>query len=150
MEDKRNNPSNYAIMTISEGANMVGDKRVQYGEEDAFGHRKLGGIGAITSEAIKKITGQNTIYQQLAYLMRSGVPDALDTMVAISYANLAMDLIMQGRMGQMVALRDGKYTHVPADTVAKGEKQVDVDELYDVKEYRPKVASMLGKPMFLY
>ncbi len=150
MEDKRNNPSNYAIMTISEGAHMIGAKRVQYGEEDAFGHRKLGGIGAITSEAIKKLTGENTIYQQLAYLMRSGAPDALDRMVAISFANLAMDLVEQGRTGRMVALRDGEYTHVPANTVAKSVKQVDVDELYDAESYRPKVASMLGKPMFLY
>ena len=150
MEDKRNNPSNYAIMTISEGARMVGEKRVQYGEEDAFGHRKLGGIGAITSEAIKRLTGQNTMYQQLAYLMRSGPPDALDRMVAISFANLAMDLIEQGRIGRMVALQDGKYTHVPANTVTQGTRQVDVDELYDVEQYRPKVAGMLGKPMFLY
>lgn len=150
MKDKRENPSNYAIMTISEGATMIEGERVQYGEEDAFGHRKLGGIGEITSEAIKKLTGENTVYQRLAYLMRSGPPDALDRMVAISFANLAMDLILQGELGRMVALKDGKYTHVPANTPAQGVKRVDVDELYDVEQYRPKVAKMLGKPMFLY
>lgn len=150
MKDKRDNPSNYAIMTISEGAHMIGDKRAQYGEEDAFGHKKLGGIGSITSEALKKLTGQSTIYQQLAYLMRSGVPDALDRMVAISYANLALDLLFEGTTGRMVALRDGKYTHVPGNMPAKGVKTVDVDELYDVEAYRPKVSHMLDKPMFLY
>jgi len=150
VRDKRNNPSGYAIMTISEGAQMIGDKRVQYGERDAFGHRKLGGIGAVTSAAIREITGAKTIYQQLAYLMRSGAPDALDRMVAISYANLAMDLLLQGQMGRMVALQEGKYTHVPANTPAKGVKHVDVDGLYDVQAYRPKVTDMLGKPMFLY
>lgn len=150
MEDKRNNPSNYAIMTISEGAQIVGEKRMQYGEEDAFGHRKLGGIGEMTSEILKKLTGQNTIYQQLAYLMRSGAPDALDRMVAISYANLALDLLTQNQIGRMVALRDGKYTHVSASTVAQGIKRVDVNQLYDEEAYRPKVAGMLGKPMFLY
>jgi 6-phosphofructokinase 1 len=150
VEDKRANPSNYAIMTISEGASIIGGQVVEYGEEDAYGHKKLGGIGQITSDAIKKITGENTIYQQLGYLMRSGTPDSLDRMVALSYANLATDLIAQGRSGRMVALRDGKYTHIPLSTVISGTKQVDVDELYDRENYRPKVADMLGKPMFLY
>ncbi len=150
VEDKHANPSNYAIMTISEGATMVGGNIVESGEADAYGHRKLGGVGEITSQMIKKLTGENTIYQQLGYLMRSGAPDSLDRMVALSYANLATDLISQGRSGRMVALRDGKYTHIPLSTVASGIKRVDVDELYDREHYRPKVADMLGKPMFLY
>jgi 6-phosphofructokinase 1 len=150
MRDKRENPSNYAMITISEGAHMVGGKVVEYGEADAFGHYKLGGIGQITGEAIKKLTGQNIIYQQLSYLMRSGAPDALDLMAAVNYANLAMSLIIGGQSGRMVALRDGTYTHIPMSTVTSGVKRVDVDELYDVKEYRPKVRHVLGKPMFLY
>jgi 6-phosphofructokinase 1 len=150
MEDKRANPSNYAIMTISEGATLAGGDIIETGEADAYGHRKLGGIGQITSDMIKKLTGENTIYQQLGYLMRSGAPDSLDRMVAFSYANLATDLIAQGRSGRMVALRDGKYTHIPLSTVISGIKRVDVDELYDKQNYRPKVANMLGKPMFLY
>ncbi len=150
LEDKRANPSNYAVLTISEGATLAGGQIVEAGEADAYGHRKLGGIGEITGELIKKITGENIIYQTLGYLMRSGAPDSLDRMVALSYANLATDLIAQGRSGRMVALRDGKYTHIPLSTVISGIKRVDVDELYDKENYRPKVASMLGKPMFLY
>ncbi len=150
LEDKRANPSNYAIMTISEGAKMIGGEIVESGEADAYGHRKLGGIGSVAGEMIKKITGENIIYQQLGYLMRSGAPDSLDRMVALSYANLATDLIAEGRSGRMVALRDGKYTHIPLSTVISGTKRVDVDELYDKEHYRPKVADMLGKPMFLY
>ncbi|MCU0507850.1 MAG: ATP-dependent 6-phosphofructokinase [Anaerolineae bacterium] len=150
LDDKRANPSNYAIMTISEGATLAGGDIIETGEADAYGHRKLGGIGQITSDMIKKITGENTIYQQLGYLMRSGAPDSLDRMVAFSYANLATDLIANGRSGRMVALRDGKYTHIPLSTVISGIKRVDVDELYDKQNYRPKVANMLGKPMFLY
>lgn len=149
-EDKRSNPSNYAIMTISEGARMVGGKIVEYGQVDAYGHKKLGGIGAITGDAIKKLTGSDIIYQQLAYLMRSGEPDALDRMVAISFANLATDLVLREEFGRMVALQDGKYTTVQLDTATKGVKRVDVAELYDVDQYRPKVAYVLGKPMFLY
>ncbi len=150
LTDKKANPSNYAIMTISEGATMVGGQIVQAGEADAYGHQKLGGIGEITGDFIKKTTGERIIYQQLGYLMRSGAPDSLDRMVALSYANLATDLIAQGRSGRMVALRDGKYTHIPLSTVISGIKRVDVDELYDRENYRPKVAGMLGKPMFLY
>ncbi len=150
MQDKNMNPSNYAIVTVSEGAHMKGGKVVEYGEADAYGHRKLGGIGEITGEALKKLTGQNIINQRLGYLMRSGAPDALDLMVAVNFANMAMDLIKNRASGRMVALRDGTYTHIPMSTVTSGIKRVDVDELYDAKEYRPKVRHVLGKPMFLY
>jgi 6-phosphofructokinase 1 len=151
IQDKYNNPSNYAIVTISEGAREIGGDLVHYtGDEDAYGHRKLGGIGKITGERLKEITGENIMYQQLSYLMRSGVPDSLDRMVAVSYGLLAMDLINNGRSGRMVALRDGVYTHVPLNRVISGVKRVDVDEMYDADQYRPKIADMLGKPMFLY
>lgn len=150
MEDKKTNPSNYAIMTISEGAQMVGGKIVEYGQADAYGHKKLGGIGAITGDALQKITGSHIIYQQVAYLMRSGEPDALDRMVAISYASLATDLVLRGEFGKLVALREGKYTVIPVDTISQGKKTVDVAELYDSENYRPKVAHILSKPMFLY
>lgn len=150
MRDKRNNPSNYAMVTISEGAHMVGGKVVEFGEADAYGHRRLGGIGEITGAALKKLTGENIINQRVAYLMRSGAPDALDLMVAVNYANMAMDLVRNGVGGRMCALRDGTYTHIPMSTVTSGIKRVDVDELYDARAYRPKVRHVLGKPMFLY
>jgi 6-phosphofructokinase len=151
VQDKYANPSNYAIMTISEGAREIGGKLIHYdGDEDAYGHKKLGGIGKFTGERLKQITGENVIYQQLGYLMRSGAPDSLDRMVAVSYGLLAMDLVAQGRSGRMVALRDGMYTHVPLNRVISGVKRVDVDEMYDAEQYRPKIADMLGKPMFLY
>ena len=150
IKDKQENPSNYAMVTISEGAHIVGGKIVEYGEADAYGHRKLGGIGEIVGEALKKLTGFHILYQRLSYMMRSGAPDALDLMVAVNFANLAMDLIDEGSSGRMVALRDGKYTHIPMSEVAMGIKRVDVDELYDAEQYRPKVYNVLDKPMFLY
>lgn len=150
LKDKSANPSNYAMVTISEGAHMVGGKVIEYGEADAYGHRKLGGIGILTGDALKKLTGENIIYQQLSYLMRSGAPDALDLMVAVNFANMAMTLLASGVRGRMMALRDGVYTHVPMSLVGSGLKRVDIDELYDIEEYRPKVRHVLGKPMFLY
>jgi 6-phosphofructokinase 1 len=90
------------------------------------------------------------MYQQVAYLMRSGAPDSIDLMVGFNFANMAMDLITSGNFGRMVALNDGKYTDVPANILSEGVKRVDVDELYDVEAYRPKVRHVNGKPMFLY
>ncbi|HEY0601939.1 MAG TPA: 6-phosphofructokinase [Herpetosiphonaceae bacterium] len=150
VEDHRRNPSNYAICVISEGASMIGGQVVEYGQEDAYGHKKLGGIGMITGEGLKRLTGVDIVYQQLAYLMRAGAPDSLDRMVAISYANLAVDQILQGHSGRMVALQEGMYTTVPVDTMTQGTKRVDVAELYDTESYRPRVTHILGKPMFLY
>jgi len=150
MRDKKNNPSNYAMITMSEGAQMVGGKIVEYGQADAYGHKKLGGIGLITGDALKKITGEDILYQQISYLMRSGAPDSLDLMVAVNYANTAIKLVKRGASNRMVALRNGTYTSVPITTISQGVKRVDVEELYDAEEYRPKVRHVEGKPMFLY
>src|SRR6185369_7618277 len=104
-EDKKGNSSNYAMVTVSEGASMLGGQIEEFGQEDAYGHKKLGGIGVVVSEAIKRLTGSHIIYQQLSYLMRSGAPDSLDLMVAFNYANMAMDLIAEGMSGRMVCLK---------------------------------------------
>ena len=148
--DKRANPSNYSMLTVSEGATVAGGDMVVSGEEDAYGHRKLGGIGELTAELLKERTGEQTIVQVVGYLMRSGAPDSLDLMVATNYAVMAADLALEGSSGRMVALRSGTYTSVPISATREGVKRVDVDELYDVDEYRPKVRHVRGKPMFLY
>jgi len=150
MADKAANPSNYAMLAISEGAVIEGGEMFLSGEEDAYGHRKLGGVGAQAGDMIRQITGQGIILQQVAYLMRSGSPDSLDLMVATNYAIMAADLAVEGRSGRMVALRGGTYTNVPISVTREGVKRVDVDELYDLTEYRPKVRHVGGKPMFLY
>jgi 6-phosphofructokinase len=150
MADKRTNPSGYAMMTISEGASMIGGEAIQSGMADAYGHLKLGGIGQVTGEALREITGEGIIYQQVGYLMRSGSPDSLDLMVAINYAVMAADLVIEGTFGRLVALRNGNYTNVPLPVLRQGVKRVDVAALYDVDGYRPKIRHVDGKPMFLY
>lgn len=150
MEDKRRNPSNYAMVTVSEGATHVGGEVHLSGAADAYGHRKLGGIGETTGAMIKELTGQDIISQELGYLMRSGRPDSLDLMVAINYAVMAADLAVEGEKGRMVALRSGTYTNVPVSVTGDGAKRVDVDALYDAETYRPKLRQVAGKPMFLY
>lgn len=149
LEDKKRNPSNYSMMTISEGARMEGGEIIQRGTADAYGHQKLGGIGMITGEMIKELTGENIIYQQIAYLMRSGAPDSLDLMVASNFAHMAMDMVLKGQSGRMVALRGGVYTDIPISMIMQGRKHVDVGELYDIAKYKPKVRHVAGMPMFL-
>ena len=150
VESRGRNPSNYALIAVSEGATMIGGQVVEYGQEDAYGHRKLGGIGEIVAAALKEVTGVDTLHQQLAYLMRAGAPDSLDRMVAVSFGNLAVEELIRGHSGRMVALQDGNYTIVPVETPVQGTKRVDVDGLYDSENYRPAVRHLLGKPMFLY
>lgn len=148
--DQRANPSGYAMLTISEGASLAEGEMALSGEADEYGHRKLGGIGAYTGELLRERLGRPVLYQQVAYLMRSGVPDSLDVMVATNYGVAAADLALEGAHGRMVALRSGTYTHVPISVTAEGVKRVDVDELYDVDAYQPKLRHVFGKPMFLY
>jgi len=148
--DREANPSHYAMVTISEGATIKGGDMMLSGEADAYGHRKLGGIGLQTGELLKERTGANIIYQQVGYLMRSGSPDSLDLMVATNYAVMAADLALEGMSGRMVALRGGTYTSVPISVTREGVKRVDVDELYDKENYKPKLRHVTGKPMFLY
>ena len=150
VEDRAKNPSNYAIVTISEGATLKGGSILESGEADAYGHKKLGGIGSLVAEEIKQRTKINIMYQQMAYIMRAGAPDSLDRMVAVSFGNLALDQVAMGHTGRMVALQQGIYTTVPLEMVVAGKKRVDVTGLYDSENYRPKVRDMLGKPMFLY
>lgn len=150
VEDRAKNPSNYAIVVVSEGASMIDGQVVEGGAEDAFGHKKLGGIGVLLGETLKEITGIDVVNQQLAYLMRSGSPDSLDRMVALSYGTLAVQELAKGHTGVMVALQNGVYTTVPIETCVSGLKRVDVGELYDKDQYRARVSHLLGKPMFLY
>jgi len=150
MVDRASSPSNYAMMTISEGSQSIDGGLVQDGEADMFGHKKLGGIGKWTADTIGEITGIKPTFQQLGYLMRSGAPDHLDLMVASNYANLAMDLINKGDFGHMVALREGRYTYVSADAPSQKARSVDVNAFYDVENYRARMKSILDTPMYLY
>jgi 6-phosphofructokinase len=148
--DKAENPSNYAVVAISEGARTITGQLVESGEADAVGQRKLGGIGGALAEHLERLSRDKVIYQRLAYLMRSGAPDSLDLTVARNYGSLAADLVRRGDTGKMVAVVDGRYNAVPIAVGGEGKKRVDVTRFYDPIEYRPKVAEVMGMPMFLH
>jgi 6-phosphofructokinase len=148
-EDRARSASRYTMTVVSEGASIIGEDIIESGEEDAYGHRKLGGIGERIGAGLKQLTGTNIMNQKLGYLLRSGGPDAVDLIVGKNYGTMCVQLIAEGQSGLMMAIRDGCYTTQPADISTMGEHRVDVDNLYDTGQYHPKIARVQGIPMYL-
>ena len=145
--DRRSNPSNYAVVTISEGAHPLGAAAATQAASEP---RESASAGRVLGDALSEISGEDTLYQQVGYLMRSGAPDGLDLMVADNFAALALSLIDSREEQHMVSLQHGVYASVPIRTISTGLKRVDVPELYDPQHYLPVVTHVRGKPMFLY
>lgn len=148
-KDKLDNPSNYAIIVISEGATTDGGEVVESGDTDAYGHRKLGGIGDLLGDQIKLLTGYNIMYQKLGYLVRSGPADVVDRMVGMNFGTLAWQLTQKGDFGKMTAINHGRYNAVSVENVIKTKRVVDVEKYYDAAEYRPRIKEVMGLPLFL-
>jgi len=148
-EDKRNNPSNYSLVVVSEGATWEGRELQEYGEADAYGHRKKVDIGEALAAEIKRRTGEDTMSSDLTYDLRSGDPDSVDHLTAITFANIALDLVADNVSGRMVGIQDGNYacSEIPKPTA--GARQVDLDALYNVDRYRPRYDNKVGKPLLL-
>jgi 6-phosphofructokinase len=149
LEDKRNNPSGYAFVIASEGAVWQGQSVSEYGEADAYGHKKKADIGHALGEEIRRRTGEEVMVSDLTYDLRSGDPDALDQIVAITFANVAVDLIREGIYGRLTAVQEGKYTHTPLPDPQLGPRKLDVPRMYNLTRYRPHYAGRLGSPLFL-
>ena len=149
MEDKRNNPSNYSIVVVSEGATWIGHKVTEYGEADAYGHRKKVDIGQSLAQEIRKRTGEETMASDLTYDLRSGDPDSIDHLVAITFANIALDLVSDNVTGRMVGIQDGRYCHAEIPDPAAGARTVDIEKFYNVDRYRPRYDNKLGAPLML-
>ena len=156
-EDRKENPSLYSVVLVSEGAVLEGGGMVYEDEEkDQYGHRKLGGIGDRVSHFLKDCSPRhnngrriNVISQRLSYIVRCGDPDAVDSIVPMAFGNLALDLVLDGRSGRMVCLRNGQYDDVPIEVVTSTKKVVDVDKYYDRERLRPLYKSFSHKPFFL-
>jgi 6-phosphofructokinase 1 len=147
-DDHRNNPSRYSMVIAAEGAIWKGAELADTGETDAFGHRHKMNVGEALAIELKARTGIESVASELTYDLRSGEPDMLDSMVASTFANVAMDLIRDGQSGRMVAIREGKYAHVPLAETAKPPRRVQLDA-YDTERFRPKYADRLGDPLLL-
>lgn len=157
VEDRAKNPSRYSVVLVSEGAMFEGvDMVFQDEERDAYGHMKLGGIGDRLSAKLKELSPKynngrriNTIYQKLSYLVRSGDPDALDSVVPMAFGNLALDLILRGNHGRLIVLKNGRYDNMPVDVVTSTSKVVDVRKHYNTERLRPLYKSFEMKPLFI-
>jgi len=157
VHDRNRNPSRYSIVLVSEGAMFEGGEMVfQTQAADAFGHKKLGGIGDLVSEELTQISPKfnkgkkiECINQKLGYLVRCGDPDAIDSIVPMAYGNLALDLLLNRIHGRLVVLKNGRYDNMPIDTVTATKKIVNVKEHYSVERLRPVYQSFEMKPLFL-
>jgi 6-phosphofructokinase len=149
LEDRERNPSRYAFVIASEGAVWKGRAVEEFGEADAYGHKKKVDIGQALSDELHKRSGVETMTSDLTYDLRSGEADALDQMVAMTFANVAMDLIREGVHGRLVAVQDGKYTHAPMPDPKLGPRKVDISKLYNIGRFRPNYSGKLGVPLLL-
>jgi len=147
--DHAANPSRYSVIVAAEGVTLTGGAEVEQGEEDAYGRRKLGGIGEVLGAEIKQRTGLDTIVQRLAYMMRSGPPDSFDRMLATGFATFAVELVEQKRFGRFCAVQGGKYVALDADEPSRGRRGVDVARMYDSESYRPRISAMDGRAAFI-
>lgn len=155
--DRRNNPSHYSTVLVSEGAMFEGGEMIfEEGAADAYGHKKLGGIGELVSRKLKELAPKfnngkpiEVIDQKLGYLVRCGDPDAIDSIVPMAYGNLALDLLLKKKSGCLVVLRNGRYDDLPIDTVTSAKKVVNVKEHYNTARLRPHYSSFENKPLFI-
>src|SRR5213080_1080823 len=149
LEDKRTNPSNYALVVLSEGAAWEGYKVQEYGEPDAYGHRKKASVAESLADEIKRRVGEETITSDLTYDLRSGDPDFMDKLVALTFGNMAYDAILDGKTGLMSAMVNGCYDLVPFPDPRLGPRKADVATMYNTERYRPIYGNKRGQPIFL-
>jgi 6-phosphofructokinase 1 len=157
VHDRNRNPSRYSIVLVSEGAMFEGGDMVFQGEAaDAFGHKKLGGIGELVAEELTNLSPKfnhgkkiDCITQKLGYLVRCGDPDAIDSIVPMAYGNLALDLLLNRIHGRLVVLKNGRYDNMPIETVTATKKVINVKEHYSIERLRPVYQSFEMKPLFL-
>jgi 6-phosphofructokinase 1 len=158
VEDRNRHPSKYAVVLISEGAKMAHETEMSFeGEEkDQYGHKKLGGIGDKVAAQLKELSSKyndgkriNIVNQRLGYLVRCGDPDAIDSVVPMTYGNLALDLVLSKRSGRLISLRHGRYDNVPIDVVTGQKKVVDVHKYYNTERLRPIYKTLHGLPLFI-
>ncbi len=156
--DRHNNPSNYSVVLVSEGAELSAGAGMSFEsqEQDQFGHRKLGGIGDKIAEQLKLLSPQfnngkriNVVNQRLGYLVRCGEPDAIDSIVPMAFGNLALDLILSGSSGRLVCVRNGCYDNAPIESILGRKKIVDVQKYYDQQRMRPKYDTFERQPLFV-
>ncbi len=115
----------FAIVVAGEGALEVGgsptfQESPQTGESARLGRARLGGIAEKLARQIEERTGHETRSLVLGHLQRGGEPIAYDRLLALRFGSAAVELVRDGRLGCMVALRPPEVLAVPLkEAVAK-------------------------------
>jgi ATP-dependent phosphofructokinase / diphosphate-dependent phosphofructokinase len=157
VHDHQRHPSRYSVVLVSEGARMRHEDDMSFAgdERDQYGHRKLGGIGDKVAQRLTELSARhnqgrqiNVVNQRLGYLVRSGNPDALDSIVPMAFGNLALDLVLAKLSGRLVSLRNGVYDNVPIDVLSGRKKSVDVPRYYNTERLRP-IYDFHRQPVFI-
>jgi 6-phosphofructokinase len=155
--DRNRNPSKYSVALVSEGARLESHEGMSFesDEMDMFGHKKLGGVGDKVAAALKEYSPRynngrriDVVNQRLGYLVRSGDPDALDSIVPMAFGNLALQLVLKGQYGRLVSIHRGVYDSVPITSVTSEKKVVDVGKYYNTQRLRPNY-EFDGAPLFI-
>jgi len=149
IEEKQANPSNYALVVLSEGAEWEGYQVREYGEADAYGHRKKASVAESLADEIKRRTGEETMTSDLTYDLRSGDPDFVDKLVGLTFGNMAYDAMLDGKTGLMSAVVKGCFELVPIPDPKLGPRKLDIATMYNTERYRPMYANKRGLPVFL-
>jgi len=140
----RRSGARYEIVIVAEGAKPSGGcEFVRDGRVDSFGHRALGGVGDYVAGEIQDGTGIETRSMVLSHLQRGGVPCAYDRRMGRYFGIAAVDLIVAGQTGKMVAFRNGEITAIPIDDALGNPHLVDVETQYDTTRYNGR-RSILG------
>jgi len=121
----------------------------EYGEPDAFGHRKKMSVAEDLSDQIKQTTGEETVVSDLTYDLRSGSPDFVDRLVAFTFAGMAVDAVEEGKSGVMTAINEGRYAMVTIPDPKLGPRRVHIPSMYNTERYRPQYDHKVGLPIFL-
>jgi len=149
MTDKQRNPSNYALVILSEGAQWDGYKVEEYGEPDAYGHRKKASVAETLSTEIQQRRGAETVVSDLTYDLRGGAPDFMDKLIASTFGNMAYEATLAGQSGLMAGIHEGRYAMVALPDPKLGPRKLDVATMYNTNRYRPNYSDKLGMPVFL-
>jgi 6-phosphofructokinase len=157
VHDRNKNPSRYSTVLVSEGAMFEGGEMVfESDTTDAYGHKKLGGIGDLVSDKVKELSVKfnkgktiEVVNQKLGYLARCGDPDVVDSIVPMAYGNIALELLLKGDHGRLVVLHNGSYGNISIETITSTKKHVNIKEHYNIERLRPQFSSFENKPLFI-
>ena len=107
---QRNDSGAQFSLVVAEDSMPFCDEAVYQAERDLGGVSRLGGVGEVVAEQLRRRCHADVRVTVLGYLQRGGSPSAFDRLLATRFGATAVHMIAQGKVGHMVALQDGHMT----------------------------------------